>query len=614
MSHQFPPNLLFPSKPGAKSNPAIIQHANKILAQAMKPVEVPQIRQKWKVATDTTAGASTSKPSPFSNRVQSILKAAALVASATDTHLLYKAVAKHGAEMLDNRDRIEQDDRKTECHLFLIDPLDETQLISETTRERYRIGTGIIGYVASTKRVLNMAIGDLPDHPTNHLNVIKPDDAFNPDEFWMSFEGDPTKDVICVPIFEEPKETDQKPTNVLGVLHAQRPSIRAHFRRQKSREGGSRSRSRGSSKKRNRNGNESIEKISTNGLAAKNRARDPPYNREMEESVIQLARLVAASVLQSNSDAGESFARQAQRFRAQKNMRRVMKVLERNTRGAKTKKFNEIKDNLFLANETIQTLERQNEKEQKDLVEMNKLIDVVKKEKMDVITEKAKIIRELDMLKAKYQMLEIETNQKTAKLNSNERRVQMYEEQLLTHRAEKDVIEIEHLTKLVHTLRKDLMGAENDTKMESAKRMMARFILRDLARSFNSWSAVVKEIKRQKDQCRRIMARIMNRVVGWTFDAWIQYTEEEKRLREVLNRAARKMKNRQIAGAFESWMEFLDLRFFMKDFCKRMIGRYEKKEIAKGLNKWISVYNDERRAEYELEYGKSRKSSFCLIQ
>ena len=49
-----------------------------------------------------------------------------------------------------------------------------------------------------------------------------------------------------------------------------------------------------------------------------------------------------------------------------------MKVLERNTRGAKTKKFNEIKDNLFRANETIQTLERQNEKEQKDLVDNNK--------------------------------------------------------------------------------------------------------------------------------------------------------------------------------------------------------------------------------------------------
>ena len=112
---------------------------------------------------------------------------------------------------------------------------------------------------------------------------------------------------------------------------------------------------------------------------------------------------------------------------------------------------------------------------------------------------------------------------------------------------------------------------------------------------------------------KRIVSRIMNRCLAWTLDGWIEYVEEEKRLRGLLNRAARAMKNRQVSGAFNSWIEFVDLRNFMKEFVRKMIGRYEKKEIAKGLGKWIQVFNDERRAEFEMDNNRSR-SKFCALQ
>jgi hypothetical protein len=600
---EFPPNLLFPSSSGNKSNPAIIKHANKILAAARKPVEVPRCRQHdWENVSLERNKIRCRKPSPFSKRVQSILDAAALVASSTDTHILYKAVAEHGAAMLDNRERIDSDNRTTEVNLFLIDPLDDEQLISETSSKIFKIGEGIIGYVASTKRVLNMAIGDLPDHPTNHLNVRKADDAFNPDEFWMSFEGDPTRDVLCVPIF-------QTPTKVLGVLHAQRPSIRAHFRREKSREGGRRGRRR-SPTKRGGGGAKRVEPVS-NGLSAKKRAANPPYQLELEEAAVQLARLVAAAVLQCNADSGESYVRQAQRFRAQKMKKHVMKVLERGTRDAKHRRLNVITDDLFRAKEKIQTLERAVEEEQHNLVAMNKLMDGVKEEKGEVEREKNHMQREFDLLTAKWKLCLTESNQNKAKVTMMERHNEMYKEQLENYRAPKDVAEIERLNKYVATLQRDLLGAESAKKMESAKRMIARFVLRNVARAFNAWSATVKEIRRQKDQCRRIIARIMNRLIGATFDAWIQYTEEEKRLRGLLDRAARSMKNRQVAGGFRSWLEYVDLRLWLKDFCTKMIARHEQKEIAKGMNKWIQVFNDERRSEFEL--GNEDDSKVCVL-
>lgn len=191
--HAFPPNLLFPSSltQNTSSQPLVIQQANEILKAAMRPVEIPQNRQhNWTGLSHERHQLRTSTPSPFNDQTRALLNAAALVASATNTHLLYKAVSKHGAAMFDNRpNRVENDDRSTQVHLYLVDPLDDNQLISETSPLVFQIGQGIIGHVAKTKTVLNMAIGDLPDHPTNHLNPRKPDDAFNPDEFWMSYEG-----------------------------------------------------------------------------------------------------------------------------------------------------------------------------------------------------------------------------------------------------------------------------------------------------------------------------------------------------------------------------------------------------------------------------------------
>ena len=73
------------------------------------------------------------------------------------------------------------------------------------------------------------------------------------------------------------------------------------------------------------------------------------------------------------------------------------------------------------------------------------------------------------------------------------------------------------------------------------------------------------------------------------------------------------MKNRQIAGSFNSWLEYVDLRLWMKSFCSKMISRFEKKELAMGLVKWISVYNDARRAEFDMDE-KAKKSRFCVVQ
>ena len=625
--HNFPPNLLFPSSlSNNSSHPTIIQNANKILEAAMRPVEIPINRQHdWSGITKERTILRDRHDSPFSARVQSILDAAAQVAKATDTHKLYKAVSQHGATMLDHRpERQEQDDRSTIVTLFLIDPLDDDRLISETTTTMFKIGEGIIGHVAATKQVLNMAIGDLPDHPTNHLNPRKPDDAFNPAEFWMSFEGDPTKDVLCCPIIEEPTG-DDAPVVVLGVLHAERPSIRAHFRRQKSREGTGRRRS-----PKKKGGNRGVESSKTSkskkkeedntaaaaarkSATAKNRARKPPFAVDLEEALVQLARLVAAAVIQSNADAGDNFAKQARKFRNQKNMRRVLKVLERGTREAKANKFNTIKDQLFRAEEMNEKLERAVEEEQKNLIAMNKLLDVVKEEKVDIDNEKRKISREFDLLSAKNKMEEIENSKKTAKILSLERSNEMYKEQLKNYHHPKDLTEIERLTKLTYQMTSEFSNQEHQMKMERAKRLMARFVMREISSAFQGWKTTVKEIKRQKKEMKRIVSRIMNRCLAWTLDGWIEYVEEEKRLRGLLNRAARAMKNRQVSGAFNSWIEFVDLRNFMKEFVRKMIGRYEKKEIAKGLGKWIQVFNDERRAEFEMDNNRSR-SKFCALQ
>ena len=330
---EFPESLLFPSSfRNNSTHPPIIQRANKILEAAMRPVEIPRNRQHdWHGISIERENVRQSKPSPFNDLTCSLLNAAVFVASATNTHLLYKAVAKHGAEMLDNRpNKANGDDRKTICHLYLVDPLDDSQLISETNPTSYKIGQGIVGHVAKIKSVLNMAIGDLPDHPTNHLNPRRSDDAFNPDEFWMSYSGDPTKDILCVPIFHEMTR------DLVGVLHAQRPSIRAHFRRAKSRQGGRRGRSRSPQKKINEENIDEEKRLQMKKeLTAKNRARKAPYQLISEEAFIQLGRLVAAAVLQANADDGENFARQARKFRNQKNMKRVLKILERGTREKK---------------------------------------------------------------------------------------------------------------------------------------------------------------------------------------------------------------------------------------------------------------------------------------
>jgi hypothetical protein len=334
---------------------------------------------------------------------------------------------------------------------------------------------------------------------------------------------------------------------------------------------------------------------------------------DLEEALVQLARLVAAAVIQSNADAGESFAKQARKFRDQKTCRRVMKILERGTREAKINKFNDIKDQLFRAKEMNETLERALDGEQQNIVARNKLLNVVNDEKAEIEHEKMKIVREFDLLTAKQKMSEIENSQISAKMLSMERRNEMYKEQLRSYHHPKDIAEIERFTTLVHQMKHNSSEQENQIKMEKAKRLIARFVMRTVSLAFNGWSTTVSEIKRQKKECLRIVSRIMNRCLAWTFDGWVEYLEEEKRMRVLLNRAARAMKNRQVSGAFNSWMEFLELRIFLKDFVKKMIASHENKEIAKGLNKWIQVFNDERRAEFDLGSDR-RRSKFCALQ
>lgn len=94
---------------------------------------------------------------------------------------------------------------------------------------------------------------------------------------------DPTKDILCVPIFHEMTR------DLVGVLHAQRPSIRAHFRRAKSRQGGRRGRSRSPQKKINEENIDEEKRLQMKKeLTAKNRARKAPYQLISEEAFIQL--------------------------------------------------------------------------------------------------------------------------------------------------------------------------------------------------------------------------------------------------------------------------------------------------------------------------------------
>jgi hypothetical protein len=617
---QFPESLLFPSSltKNTSNHPEIIQHANRILHAAMKPVEIPQNRQaNWSALSLERSNIRGNAPSPFDDQTRALLDAAALVASATNTHLLYKAVAKHGAEMLDNRpNKLDNDDRRTTVHLYLVDPLDDGQLISETNPQTFTIGEGVVGHVAKTKRVLNMAIGDMPDHPTNHLNPRKADDAFNPDEFWMSYEGDPTKEVLCVPIFNE--ATLESSNDVVGVLHAQRPSIRAHFRKLKSREGGRRGRSRSPAKKsrtfEDQNEMDAKHRLQRQQeLSAKNRARQAPYQLISEEALIQLGRLVAAAVLQANADDGENFARQARKFRNQKNMKRVLKVLERGTREAKQRKVQSIKDKLFKSNERNQELQQQLTDEQNKSNLLNEKMTLMEREKEDAAIHTKKVVRELDLLKAQSRLNAITTSQMQAKMLSLERRNDLHKEEFKHHRSSKDIDEINRLMKIIGGMRDTQADRDRKEQERKKKRIMMRIVMRTAAMAFSSWATTVKEIVRQKKQMRRMIMRVMNRALALRFDAWIEYVDERKRMKEMMNKAARRMKNRQIAGSFNSWLEYVDLRLWMKSFCSKMISRFEKKELAMGLVKWISVYNDARRAEFDMDEN-AKKSRFCVVQ
>lgn len=673
---EFLPNLLHNARDAGSSE---LRRANAILAKARVPVEVPRARQgNLPALARAREAVRSATPSSFSPLANALLEASADVAACVDLNALFRVARRAGGMLLDQFPRIDGDDRKTKVTLFMFDPFDDYVLRSEPGSASAELGKGIVGHVAKTGRVLNLAIAEMADHPTNHLNPKKPDDALDPDEFWMSFQGDPTKDILCVPVYETTEEhraaqagaasiaareqealakqtpevqvqtcasctwaERRKPLEqldggagggifalslasgkvsaaparkIIGALHAERPSIRAHFRRQRSRQGKRKS----GRQSRRKKASSPIGRSSTSSPSARERARNAPFTPDLEEALCRFADFVAAAVHQANHDAGNGFADQARRFREKRNMTRVFKTLERRARAAQHRRTKaalaesqalQIRVHQLTAN--LQAAEAATAEQREKVAEA-----LVAREEAEL--ERKRCQKELDLLIAKHRGLNSELSRCKAAALQGDRRLERMRAQLGDHHHPADLKEIEMLQGQVRTLTRDLGDANENARQQKIRRALGRLTMRKQAMTFHTWRHAVEEQRALKVRVRRLAARMMHRLLGATFDAWAFYLEEQRRLRALLVRAARKMQHRRLSQSWNSLLEYIDLRCWLRDFCTKMIARFEKKELAMGFGKWKSGFLEALKRE---EGGggdegarRSRRRSFCLVQ
>ena len=646
---EFIPDLLYKSKSSSHSTPEL-RLANKLLKEAMAPVEVPQARQgDLPEVSEARAVVRKRVGSSFSSLANAVFEASNKVAACVDLHELFRDVRIYGEKLMDSFPRLEGDNRKTKVTLFMLDPFDDLMLRTEPEDLSVEVGRGIVGHVAKSGRVLNLAIAEMAGHPTNHLNDAvgskRPDNSVDPDEFWMSYTDDPTKDVLAVPVFEIQDEggakaesdkescevqTQNSPTGlfhlasaagkteslcisesgrIVGVLLAERPSIRAHFRRQRSRQGKRRGgrRSRGSSREQSERPNIKP--------SPKERAQNAPYSPGLEEALCQLARIVSAAIKQANNDAGNSFADQARRFREKKNMTRVFKTFERIARAAQNRRIVAAKEESENLRARIDLLSKALEAADTRAAENRKRLAEMDEARQEAELQRKRYEKESDMLKAKNRGIQSELSRCKAAMLQGERRLQHLQDAFKDRHHPNDVREIESLQKQVCSLKKDLLDTMNEAQQLNVKRVLTRIAMRHQSMAFHAWHAHADAMRLQKQRMRRLMARMLNRLLGTTFDAWCIYVEEEQRMRALLRRAAVKMKNRALASSWNSFLEYVELRIWLRRFCQKMIARFEKKELASGFGKWKSEYLRELQFEQQdSEYSARRRSRFCTIQ
>ena len=686
---EFMPNLLHDARSSGPASSAELRRANALLASARIPVEVPRARQgNLPELAKARESIRAAMRSPFSLLANAVFEACRDVASCVDLHQLFRDTRRAGGRMLDQFPRIDGDDRRTQVTLFMLDPFDDCMLRSEPDNVSAALGRGIVGHVAKTGRVLNLAIAEMSDHPTNNLNPNKPDNAVDPDEFWMSFQGDPTKDVLCVPVYETKAEfeaaqveaealkarqeeelarqTPQEKTHasvsctwterqtslkkkeqpgsatvnvgsmfaltsatgkvttvrrrIVGVLHAERPSIRAHFRQQRSRQGkrrgghrsrgGSRGGSRGSSRGSNSTNND------IDSPSAKERAQKAPFSPGLEEAFCQLAHVVSAAIHQANNDAGNGFADQARRFREKKNMTRVFKTFERIARAAQNRRVAASLEESQGLRTRVTLMSTALDEAAETATEQRKRLAEALEAKEEAELAQQRCQKELDLLIAKTRGLQSDLSQCKAGALQGERRLQQMKTRLKDHHNPADLKEIEMLKTQVRALTGNLRDAAEEAQQQKIRRVLGRLAMRGQAMAFHAWHHTVEEQRAQKTRMRRLMARMLNRLLGTTFDAWVFFLEEEKRMRALLARAAAKMMMRIVSQAWNSFLEYVELRRWLREFCTKMIRRFEQKEMAMGFGKWKSEFLEARRQEEwdAMTDEQKRRSRFCAVQ
>eukprot|EP00949_MAST-11_sp_MAST-11-sp1_P001743 g1743.t1 len=561
-----------------------IERAYQILAEAEVPVEIPQARQGALARLSSANKALRALAGDaFHPYIRQLVDSCNRCSYATDTHKLYPAAKTAIESLLQKHPAYPDDDRKVTGTLLLVDVLDDRRLVSESISRQIPFGTrgGIAGHVAASKEIINMSIAELKDHPTNHLNENRADDALSPDEFWQSFAGDPTKEVICVPI------VDEENGNLLGVLHAERdsPSV-SRFR--KATKAASKGRRRAPRRASSSSSSQSVDP----------RAKKAPFIHVEESAVVVLSRFVAAAIKQALTDAGDAAAEQMLRFRTMKTKRRCLKAFERNVRSRKR---------AFLHSkiELVKTLSEKLRETEAALSEESNV-------RRNLQNEKALLSADLTAIQEALRNAECSIELHVAQQKAQDTDAKRLQSQLkllqgrveeLIHRGKEQQSDArsreKRLEEKIKSLERGLQSALSNSSHEKAARIIQRLQMQALGRALRGWHDKTKELKRQREGAQRILLRMKNRNLAKSFAVFVFIYEEAKRQKQLLRRAAQRMRQRHLTSAFNGFIDYRDCRRFLRTFLWKMVHRFEKKEIAAGFTTWRIWLNQSLLAEEE---------------
>ena len=127
--------------------------------------------------------------------------------------------------------------------------------------------------------------------------------------------------------------------------------------------------------------------------------------------------------------------------------------------------------------------------------------------------------------------------------------------------------------------------AEEDQRARqrrSAKRLMARYVHRQLARRFDAWTDMVQ----MKGKMRRFLARMHNvRLAAW-FETWLDGVYKMQRNRKLVQRCLSRAINAQKHRCVRQWVAFVATRRRLRKRMKVACQRWTVAKMRNGWSRW----------------------------